>query len=128
MHHPGTGQWVGQSSPSMLALTAAPCESKTRTRKRTFLRRFSLQVWLRPLAFEVRSLMNCHECRDLYRAFERRTTHYLEARSAAFFQVSTQIAVSKLIAMQRALSDLREHQADCPWAHAANELGQRFAT
>jgi len=69
--------------------------------------------------------MTCFECRDLYRAFERRTSQYVEARSSAFFQVSANIAARKYIYLQRALSDLREHQSDCPWAIAAERIGQK---
>lgn len=68
--------------------------------------------------------MTCFECRDLYRAFERRTNQYVEARSSAFFQVSTRLATRKYVYLQRALSDLREHQEDCPWAIAADRLAQ----
>ena len=67
--------------------------------------------------------MNCSECRDLYRVFERRNNNYIEARSAAFFQVSPKIAVRKHVDLQRAISDLREHQSECPWAIAAERIG-----
>ena len=70
--------------------------------------------------------MNCSECRDLYRAFERKNTRYLEARSAAFFQVSPKIAIRKHVDVQRAMSDLREHQAECPWAIAAEHVSQQL--
>lgn len=70
--------------------------------------------------------MNCSECRDLYRVFERRNTRYLEARAAAFFRISTRIAARKLIDLQRAMNDLLEHQAECPWAIAAEHVGRRF--
>jgi hypothetical protein len=70
--------------------------------------------------------MNCSECRDLYRAFERKNTRYLEARSAAFFQVSPKIAIRKHVDVQRAMSDLQEHQAECPWAIAAEHVSQRL--
>lgn len=63
--------------------------------------------------------MHCTECRDLYRAFERRAARYHEARSSAFVLVSTTIAVRKHVDMQRAQSDLLEHQDECPWAIAA---------
>jgi hypothetical protein len=69
--------------------------------------------------------MNCSECRDLYRVFERRNARYLEAREAAFFHISTRIAARKLIDLQRAMNDLREHQAECPWAIAAEHVGRR---
>lgn len=69
--------------------------------------------------------MTCSECRDLYRTFERRTNQYLEARSSAFFKISSQIASRKQISLLRAMSDLREHQEDCPWARAAEHIAQR---
>jgi hypothetical protein len=68
--------------------------------------------------------MNCSECKDLYRAFERTLIRYEEARSAAFYQVSTRIAVRKHIALERAKNDLREHQQVCPWAIIAQRFGQ----
>ncbi len=70
--------------------------------------------------------MNCSECRDLYRVFEQRNTRYREARSAAFFQVSTKIAARKHVDLQRAVSDLQEHQAECPWAIAAEYVGRQI--
>ncbi len=69
--------------------------------------------------------MNCSECRDLYRIFEQNKARYLEARSAAFFQVSTRIAARKHVYLQRAASDLYEHQAECPWAIVARYMGHR---
>ena len=70
--------------------------------------------------------MNCSECRDLYRVFERRNKEYMDARSAAFFQVSARIAARKHVSLQRALSDLQEHRAECPWAVAAEQLESSF--
>lgn len=70
--------------------------------------------------------MNCSECRDLYHIFERKNARYPEARSAAFFQVSPKIAVRKYVDVQRAMSDLQEHQAECPWAIAAEQVSQRL--
>jgi hypothetical protein len=66
--------------------------------------------------------MNCSECRDLYRVFERRSFNYAQACSSAFFRVSTLIAAKIYIDLQRALNDLQEHQADCPWAMAAEHV------
>jgi hypothetical protein len=71
--------------------------------------------------------VNCSECRDLYRVFERRNTSYLEARAAAFFQISTRIAARKHVDLQRATGDLNEHQMECPWAIAAEYMGRRLA-
>ena len=63
--------------------------------------------------------MHCIECLELYRAFERRAARYNEARTSAFVLVSPTIAVRTHVDMQRAQSDLLEHQDDCPWAIAA---------
>lgn len=67
--------------------------------------------------------MNCPECRGLYRIFEQKRARYVEARSAAFFQISTKIAVRRDVDLQRAFSDLQEHQAACPWAIVAQVMG-----
>lgn len=68
--------------------------------------------------------MHCTECRDLYHAFERRAARYAEARSSAFFQVSHAIAVYRRVDMERAHSDLLEHQDECPWAIVAGNVSQ----
>lgn len=67
--------------------------------------------------------MNCSECRDLYKTFARRNVSYTDARSSAFFRISTRIAARIYIDLQRALNDLQEHQAECPWATAAEQTG-----
>lgn len=69
--------------------------------------------------------MTCSECCDLYRTFERRTNRYMEARSSVFFQINPQIASRKQVSLLRALSDLREHQEECPWALAATHIAHR---
>lgn len=71
--------------------------------------------------------MNCSECKDLYRAFERTRARFEEARSAAFFQVSTKIAVRNHVNLERAKSDLREHQETCPWALVAQRFTLRHS-
>jgi len=68
--------------------------------------------------------MNCSECKDLYRAFERMRARFVEARSAAFYQVSPKIAVRNHVDLERAKNDLCEHQEACPWALVANRFGQ----
>lgn len=68
--------------------------------------------------------MHCTECCDLYHAFERRAARYAEARSSAFFQVSHAIAVYRHVDMERAHSDLLEHQDECPWAIVAGNVSQ----
>ncbi len=98
----------------MLSLTAAP-----RDLSQTDACRGALVA-----ADEV--FMNCSECRDLYRVLERRNARYVEARSAAFFKISPRLAARKHVDVQRALSDLQEHQAECPWAIAAEQVGERL--
>jgi hypothetical protein len=60
--------------------------------------------------------MNCLACKDLYRAFQRTHTGYMDAYSSAFFKVSTEIAAMKHVAMERARNDLHEHRLVCPSA------------
>lgn len=57
--------------------------------------------------------MNCLICKDLERTLESRRSQYLEARSAAFYRVSTELAAYKNVDMERAKSDLEEHQLVC---------------
>jgi hypothetical protein len=54
--------------------------------------------------------MDCLTCRDLERAFESSHRAYIEARSAAYYRVSTELAAYKHVDMERAKSDLEEHQ------------------
>ncbi len=67
--------------------------------------------------------MYCSECRNLYRTFEGTLARFVEARTSAFYQVSTSIAVRKHIDLERAKNDLCEHQEVCPWAILAQGLG-----
>jgi hypothetical protein len=60
--------------------------------------------------------MDCLRCTDLERAFESRRGKYSEARFAAFYQVSTELAAQKKVDMERARNDLEEHQLICPLA------------
>ena len=57
--------------------------------------------------------MDCLVCKDLERAFESRLSKYLEARSAEYYRVSTELAAQKNVDMERAKSDLEEHQLVC---------------
>ena len=57
--------------------------------------------------------MNCSVCKDLERAFESRRSNYIEARSAAYYLVSTKLAANKNVEMQRAKNNLEEHQSVC---------------
>ena len=57
--------------------------------------------------------MGCSICKDLERVFEYRRGKYLEARSAAYYRVSTELAAYKNVDMERAKCDLEEHQLVC---------------
>lgn len=57
--------------------------------------------------------MDCSICKDLERAFEARRNRYFEARSAAYYRVSTELAAHQNVDMERAKSDLEEHQLVC---------------
>ena len=57
--------------------------------------------------------MDCLMCKDLERAFEYRRSQYIEARSAAYYRVSTELAAYKNVDMERAKSDLQEHLLVC---------------
>jgi hypothetical protein len=100
----------------MLSLTAA---------SRNCLSVFAGNCNIGTLAAGDEELMNCSECRDLYRVMERRNARYVEARSAAFFKINPRLAARKHVDLQRAISDLQEHQAECPWAITAEHLCQR---
>jgi hypothetical protein len=52
-------------------------------------------------------------CKDLERAFASRRSQYIEARSAAYYRVSTELAACKNVDMERAKSDWEEHQSVC---------------
>jgi hypothetical protein len=47
-------------------------------------------------------------CKNLELAFESMRSKYVEARSAAYYQVSTELAAYKNVDMERAKSDLEE--------------------
>lgn len=57
--------------------------------------------------------MSCSECKDLRRAFTGSQARYLEARQAAFYRVSTELAAKRQVDMERAKSDLQEHEEVC---------------
>lgn len=57
--------------------------------------------------------MACLICRDLERTLDFRRSKYFEARSAAYYQVSTELAAQKNVDMERAKSDLEEHRLAC---------------
>jgi|CZKD01.1.fsa_nt_gi hypothetical protein len=65
--------------------------------------------------------MACLICKDLERTLDFRRSKYFEARSAAYFQVSTKLAAQKNVDMERAKSDLEEHQLACASAAKARQ-------
>jgi hypothetical protein len=65
--------------------------------------------------------MACLICRDLERTFDFRRSKYFEARSAAYYRVSTELAAQKNVDMERAKSDLEDHQSACVSAASARQ-------
>jgi hypothetical protein len=63
--------------------------------------------------------MGCLTCTNLEQALESRLSKYSEARSAAFYQVSTELAAKKKVDMERARNDMEEHQLTCPSRRAS---------
>ena len=57
--------------------------------------------------------MECLECKNLEEAFESKRGQYIEARSAAYYRVSTELAAKKNVEMERARNNLEEHQFLC---------------
>ena len=66
--------------------------------------------------------MDCLICKDLERTFEFRRRKYIEARSAAYYRVSTELAAYKNVDMERAKSDFEEHQLVCVSAHKSETV------
>ena len=60
--------------------------------------------------------MGCLICKDLERTLDFRRSKYFEARSAAYYQVSTELAASKNVDMERAKSALEEHRLVCDFS------------
>jgi len=65
--------------------------------------------------------MACLIYRNLERTLDSRRSKYFEARSAAYYQVSTELAAQKNVDMKRAKSDLEEHQLVCASAVRARQ-------
>lgn len=57
--------------------------------------------------------MNCLICRDLERAYETALSEYIEARSSAWFSVSSDVAAYRNVDMERTRYDLEEHRLVC---------------
>jgi hypothetical protein len=61
--------------------------------------------------------MDCLKCENLKGSLQFRHNEYVEARSSAYYRVSTEIAAKKNVDMERARYDLEEHRAVCaPYA------------
>ncbi len=60
--------------------------------------------------------MNCPECAALDRTLKAALAEYIEARSEAFYRVSTERAAMKQVDMERAKSSIQEHQLVCRFA------------
>ena len=71
--------------------------------------------------------MNCSICNDLERTLESRRNQYIAARSAAYYRVTTELAAYKNVDMERAKSDLEEHQLVCIFAAKARQSGPGYA-
>jgi len=69
--------------------------------------------------------MDCLECKNLGEAFESGLSKYIEARSAAYYRVSTELAAKKNVDMERARNDLKEHQLRCVFAAEVRPSGPR---
>jgi hypothetical protein len=60
--------------------------------------------------------MTCLICKDLGRTLDFRRSKYFEARSAAYYKVSTELAAHKLVDMERVKTDLEQHLLTCVFA------------
>ena len=69
--------------------------------------------------------MDCSECTNLEEAFEARLNKYIEARSAAYYRVTTELAAKKNVDMERAKNALEEHQLVCVFAAEVRQSGPR---
>jgi len=57
--------------------------------------------------------MDCLKCKELSGDLEFTRNGYLEARSSAYYRVSTEFAAKKNVDMERARYDLEEHRELC---------------
>ena len=61
--------------------------------------------------------MDCLKCENLKVSLRFRLNEYVEARSSAYYRVSTEVAAKKNVDLERARYDLEEHRAVCaPYA------------
>ena len=59
--------------------------------------------------------MNCLNCTELLRTLISAEGKYERACSSPFYSVSTELAAKEQVDMERAKSDLYEHQLVCRW-------------
>jgi hypothetical protein len=69
--------------------------------------------------------MNCLECKNLEEAFESRLSQYIDACTAAYYRVTTELAAKKNVDMERAMNALEEHQLVCVFAAEVRQSGPR---
>jgi hypothetical protein len=69
--------------------------------------------------------MNCLECKNLEEAFESRLSQYIDACTAAYYRVTTELAAKKNVDMERAKNALEEHQLVCVFAAEVRQSGPR---
>lgn len=62
--------------------------------------------------------MHCLLCESLELAFEARRSEYIEATSLANYRISKRFAAYKNVEMERARTELEEHQSVCAYAVA----------
>lgn len=69
--------------------------------------------------------MGCVVCETLERVFKTRQLEYIEACSAAYYQVSRKFAAYKNVDMERARNELEEHRQFCVSALNDTALSSR---
>jgi hypothetical protein len=69
--------------------------------------------------------MNCLECKNLEEAFESRLSQYIDACTAAYYRVTTELAAKKNVDMERAKNALEEHPLVCVFAAEVRQSGPR---
>jgi len=69
--------------------------------------------------------MNCLERKNLEEAFESRLSQYIDACTAAYYRVTTELAAKKNVDMERAKNALEEHQLVCVFAAEVRQSGPR---
>jgi len=57
--------------------------------------------------------MSCLQCSHLALAFKSRLAAYLKAGADPFYRITTEFAARKQVDMERAKSELEDHQSAC---------------